>query len=228
METDLISNPIGWAERLRKAFEKTGWTKAELARRSRVSYDNVNKYLRGQVQQPRGDAMERIAKALNLDPLYLMTGVRPGPAVSEAAIPIRGRVAAGVWMEVETTDNENLDWLPFNPFPHHPSGSVYALIVDGDSMDRIAPDGATIICIDIAMTGVSLREGDVAIVERRRGQEGLREVTAKRVDLIDGTLWLVPQSTNPKWESARYRLADCRDDTEIRVIAKLEYILRKP
>lgn len=217
-----------WDGRLRIAFDQSGLSMRELASRSGVAYDSVNKYLRGDVKQPRGDRLDKLALALKIDPLYLRIGLRPGPPVGEDAIPIRGKVAAGVWLEVGAIDDEPLGWMPFNPFPGHPKGSVYSLIVEGDSLDLVAPDGATIICVDLGMSGISLREDDVAIVERRQGQDGLREVTAKRVKLSDGELWLVPQSSNPRWQTQRFRLSDCVDDTEIRAIAKLEYVLTKP
>lgn len=217
-----------WDERLRMAFEASKMTMAELSRRSGVGYDSVNKYIRGDVKQPRGDSLDKLAEALEIDPLYLRVGLRPGPPVGEDAIPIRGKVAAGMWLEVGKIDDEPIGWLPFNPFPTHPKGSVYSLVVEGDSLDLIAPDGATIICTDLAMTGISLREEDVAIVERRRGQESLREVTAKRVKREGGELWLIPESSNPKWQTQKFRMTECADDTELRVIARLEYVVLKP
>src|SRR4051794_21702356 len=67
--------PMSWDQRLRDALAASGWSKAELARRSDVSYDNVNKYLAGEVKQPRGDTLEKLAGAFGLDPLFLAKGI---------------------------------------------------------------------------------------------------------------------------------------------------------
>jgi len=70
-----------WAKRLNTALKKSGWSKAELARRSGVGYDNLNKYLSGKVSQPRGDSLPRLAGALGIDSTWLRDGGRPSPAV---------------------------------------------------------------------------------------------------------------------------------------------------
>lgn len=225
MET---TNPETWSDRLKTAFNEKGWSMRELSDRAGVSYDSVNKYLRGDVKQPRGDTLDKLASALQTSPLYLREGLHPGSRVSTSQIPTRGEVAAGVWLEVSAIDDEPIAWLPFNPSPEFPEGSVYSLIVRGDSVDRVAPDGSTLIVLDLGLSGVSLKDGDLAIVERRMHQDGLREVTAKRVRQMDGELHLIPESTNPKWQTAKFRLADCDGDVEMRAIARVEYILQKP
>jgi transcriptional regulator with XRE-family HTH domain len=217
-----------WAERLREVFDEKGWTMRELSSRSGVSYDSVNKYLRGDVKQPRGNTLDKLASALQTSSLYLREGLHPGPRVSTNQIPVRGEVAAGVWLEVSAIDDEPIRWLPFNPAPEYVEGALYSLIVRGDSVDKIAPDGCTLIVLDLGLSGVSLKDGDLAIVERRMHQDGLREVTAKRVRQMDGELHLIPESTNPKWQTAKFRLADCDGDVEMRAIARVEYILQKP
>lgn len=217
-----------WHLRLRTAVDEKGWTIKELSKRSGVSYDSVNKYLRGEVAQPRGKTLDKIADALQTSSLYLKEGLHPGPRVGLSQTPVRGEVAAGVWLEVRAIDDDPIDWLPFNPAPEFPDGSIYSLIVRGDSVDRVAPDGSTLVVVDLGLSGVSLKDGDLAIVERRMHQDGLREVTAKRVRQIDGELHLIPESNNPKWQTSRFKLADCHDDTELRAIARVEFILKRP
>ena len=45
-----------WVKRLNDALQRSGWSKSELARRSGVNYDSLNKYLAGKVEHPRGDS----------------------------------------------------------------------------------------------------------------------------------------------------------------------------
>ena len=69
-----------WAKRLNDAFEQSGWSKAEFARRTGVNYDSLNKYLTGKVEQPRGDSLPRLAKSLGVSGLWLREGVGPKAA----------------------------------------------------------------------------------------------------------------------------------------------------
>ena len=64
-----------WTKRLNGALKTSGWSKAELARRSGISYDSLNKYLAGKVDQPRGDSLPRLAQALGVSALWLREGV---------------------------------------------------------------------------------------------------------------------------------------------------------
>jgi len=132
-----------WKQRLKKAFDEKGWSKAKLARESGVREDNVRKYVAGKVEQPRGDTLDRLADALGLDPLYLKEGLEEAVtaklvswvsatnfAAPDAPIDMEGArtvVATGI----------------------NPSGQWIALEVEGDSMDRISPPGS-IIFVDIS------------------------------------------------------------------------------
>jgi len=64
-----------WAERLRAAMADRNVSMAELSRRSGVPYDSITKYLRGAVDQPRGETMRRISAALDVDYLWLRDNI---------------------------------------------------------------------------------------------------------------------------------------------------------
>jgi len=66
-----------WAKRLNDSLHQSGWSKAELARRSGISYDSLNKYLAARVDNPRGDSLPRLASALGLNIIWLRDGVGP-------------------------------------------------------------------------------------------------------------------------------------------------------
>ena len=69
-----------WVKRLNEALRKSGWSKAELARRSGVDYDSLNKYLAGKVEHPRGDSLPRLARALGVGNLKGRGGGRGAKA----------------------------------------------------------------------------------------------------------------------------------------------------
>jgi 7-cyano-7-deazaguanine reductase len=66
-----------WEKRLNDAFRATGWSKAELGRRSGIQYDSLNKYLAGKVEHPRGDSFPRLAKSLGVSLSWLRDGIGP-------------------------------------------------------------------------------------------------------------------------------------------------------
>lgn len=201
---------------------------AELSRMSKVPYDSVNKYLRGEVENPRGDTLTKLADALGTNVPFLRDGVQDRKTLSSRGIPLRGTVAAGVWLEVGDITNEPEDWVPFNPAPKYPEGAVYCLTVQGDSVDKVAPHGFLLVCVDVLESGVTVRDGDLVIVERSRQQGGLKETTAKRVRTVPGGVELYPESTNPKWQPLFIRNDQADEDETIRIIAKVEFILSRP
>lgn len=45
-----------------------------MSKRSGVPYDNILKYCSGKVRQPRGSVVEQLSEALDVDPVWFMTG----------------------------------------------------------------------------------------------------------------------------------------------------------
>lgn len=217
-----------WNDRLRKLVEEQGLSKAELSRRAKVPYDSVNKYLRGNTDNPRGKTMEKLATALGTTELYLRTGLVDQKPISSHAVPFRGIVAAGVWSEADSGFDSSEEWLPFNPVPQYPEGSVYCLTVQGDSLDKLAPSGFILVCVDLYQSGLAFRDGDLVVVERLKQQDGLRETTAKRVRAVAGGFELYPESTNPKWKPVMFPAASDDLEETVRVLARVEFIMRKP
>ena len=77
-----------WTDRLNETLLQSGWSKTELARRSGVNYDSLNKYLAGKVAQPRGDIVHRLAHAFGVNAAWLRDGAgakdrTKGPAKAE-------------------------------------------------------------------------------------------------------------------------------------------------
>lgn len=65
---------LKWWQRLSARLYDLKWSKADLARRSGVAYDSVNKYLRGAVDKPRGDILEQLSRAVGRDSKWLLFG----------------------------------------------------------------------------------------------------------------------------------------------------------
>jgi phage repressor protein C with HTH and peptisase S24 domain len=64
----------GWSRRLRQRMEEKNWTGRDLARASKVDYENIAKYLKGAVAAPRGETLTKLAKAVDRDLKWLLHG----------------------------------------------------------------------------------------------------------------------------------------------------------
>jgi ribosome-binding protein aMBF1 (putative translation factor) len=63
-----------WSERLRSAMKDRALSCAELARRARLPAEIVRKYVLGDVDNPRGDKLERLADTLKVQVAWLRYG----------------------------------------------------------------------------------------------------------------------------------------------------------
>jgi transcriptional regulator with XRE-family HTH domain len=80
-----------WVENLREQLKAKGWSLEDLAAETGISLENIKKYHQGKVENPRGDAMRRLARAFD------MSEVRFRGATTEYAprVPKVGYVGAG-------------------------------------------------------------------------------------------------------------------------------------
>lgn len=164
-----------WYDRLQEAFEETGWTMAELARRSGVSYDLVTKYLAGKVKQPRGDVVDKLAGALQLDPDYLARGVQ-ADAPRSSSIPIVGYLGAGAVVEpdYEQVPPEGLDHVDL---PFAIPDDLIAFRVRGTSMQPVYRDGSTIVVYREQKRPIESFYGEEAAVRTSDGRRFIKTIT---------------------------------------------------
>lgn len=209
---------MNWNERLQTELDAKGWTKAELARRSGVPYDSINKYLRGSISQPRGDALDRIADALEIDRLWLKEGVMSPPAgisdrrelspprtVPSGRLPYAGRVAAGDWLTVDDFNQDLADSTVPAFVPRHPDFpklEQMAWRVVGSSMDLAGIlDGMWLVgasYADYVDRIGELDNGFFVVVERSRYQGAERELTVKEVQFARKGIRLIPRSSESR------------------------------
>lgn len=157
---DIFSNPLetqsghslpmyAWAKRLNEKFKKAGMTKRQLAHSSGVNYDVVNKCLRGEVENPRGDTMRRLASALGTTEIFLRSGedsvsdrsqVMQGSPQGEARfltgakdLPILGRARGGE--EGFFIDNGEVAGFTMRPYILDGVSEAYAVEVFDTSME---------------------------------------------------------------------------------------------
>lgn len=140
--------------------------------------------------------INKIAKCLDVQVAELFGNILP---VDEHGLPVLGEVQAGVWKEVDNADEAKYAVLPIGPDPRFPGAEQFALMVRGESMNRVFPPGQYVVCVRWAQIGRGPRDGDLVIVERRR--DGLVEATCKRVAIKNQKIYLMPESNDPRWQN---------------------------
>ena len=129
------------------------------------------------------------------------------PTPSDSYAPIAGNVAAGEAREVFELGYES-HWVRPDILESYPDG--FFLVIKGDSMDRVLPDG----CFAFVAPG-PVMSGDVAAVKVNGD-----EATVKRVTVMDGLVVLSPESSNPEHKR---RVIDSTDPDapSVRLIGKV-------
>lgn len=109
---------------------------------------------------------------------------------------IRGEVQAGAWHD--RPEWPRGDWKPIT-LPRaeiHKGTRSYFLIVRGNSMNQLYPEGTIIECVNLPEYDGSLKSGD-KVVCVRRDRSGLYETTCKEYRLRNGVAQLWPRSDDP-------------------------------
>lgn len=151
----------------------------------------------------------------------------PPPAEFDApldAIVVMGEVQAGIWREVQFLDDTFLGTLFLQPTHKPLLGNAIGLIVRGESLNKIAKDADILVVESTTKTGTVPHDGELVIVERKRHQEGLIEVSAKRLRGNGTELW--PESTDPRFQEPL--VLGEHDDETVQIIGLVHYIVRTP
>lgn len=77
-----------WSARLRSWMQEKDWNVPALARESKVSEENIYKYLRGRTEAPRGEILSKLAGAFNRTAQELQYGVQNSAVVATKRIPL--------------------------------------------------------------------------------------------------------------------------------------------
>ncbi|NCE65033.1 helix-turn-helix domain-containing protein [Pseudoflavonifractor sp. 524-17] len=169
----------------------------------------IHKYESGIVVNLKRATVERLARALDTTPAYLL-GLESAPLPPEALpytpthrIPILGRIAAGLPIYAE----QNIEGYTYTDL--NGNGEYFALRITGDSMNALGINDGYLI---IVRRQDEVENGEVAVVL----VDG-EDATVKRFYTTDSTVTLMPQSTNPIHQPQIYDL----HKTSIKVLGKV-------
>ena len=182
---------------IRAVLDKLGITASELARRAGVAPTTFTRFLNSRKHATHLSAttLQKVADA---------SGIQP-PSPSPVSLPkladplnlkVWGRIAAGVWREVSTTEEEaDLGTVPVAPLPKYAGRKQYALLVEGPSVNRKIKPGDYAICVEYGDMPNGFQDGQYIHIERHRS--GLVEATVKLVKVTAGGVELWPDSDHP-------------------------------
>lgn len=220
-------------ERLRQARKDAGYNSVrDAARALGMVYSTYAGHENGAREFDDQDA-QRYARKFRVSLEWLLTG-RLSPTIQPvknpvATIPLSGIVRAGTWQEADSGGGFELQrFVP--SAPDAPAEWQYAFTVEGTSLNRIAQPGDVLICLDLIKSQASIENNDLVIVERLRYGGQMLERTAKRVRKTTAGFELWPESDDPEFQEPIHLDGGDENDetTEIRVAAKVLWIMRKP
>lgn len=182
-------------DKIRMLREQNGMTQGEVAKAVGLKTPAIYKYEKGLIVNPKRSLIEKLAKLFEVSPAYLL-GVETDnelPSFSYIHIPVG--ISAG-----KLEDCEGLSILPRMTVPDAMMGKyardphVVIMHVNGESMNRIIENGATI----AVLTNIEksqLRNGDIVIACTGPSY------TVKRFynDTENRIVVLSPDSTDPEF-----------------------------
>lgn len=181
---------------LRDNLKRTGISQAALSRMlPGAPQSAINKILRG-IREISADEL------IALENIFAQQAPRQGLAsakpISEVKlIRLLGEVAGGVWREMDSIDFDET-FLNYPLDPRWPEGSVYALRVRGNSINRQAKDGEIAVVLNLDAAPRDFKDGDWVVVERLR--RDVIECTIKLVRGRPGDWLLFPDSDDPRFQ----------------------------
>jgi transcriptional regulator with XRE-family HTH domain len=191
-----------------------GITYTELARRAGIDSATLTRFMNKPSYKPNlsNTTVQKISEAV----------MRPEPeyqsltrAINLQTVKVLGTAAAGLWKDVSIiADDYAHEQIPVVENPRYAGFPQYALLVEGNSVNRKIKDGEYAICASWPELGIEPKDGQYVHVERNRG--GLHEATIKLVRINGAVVELWPDSSDPRF-TAPIVYAHSDEDTEVRI-----------
>ena len=180
---------MNFGERVKRARLERKMTLLEVAERLGRTEATVQRYESGNIKNPKSDTIQELADALKVSPSYLMGWEDDLPSnVHQLSrqivrIPILGSISCGDPLLAEENikgyRNESPDLLP--------SGELYYLEANGDSMEPSIPNGSLV----LIRKQPEVENGQIAAVLIN----GYEEATLKRVRYQGENMILYPDNS---------------------------------
>lgn len=194
-------------DNLRALINASGRSARAISLSAGLGATAIKDILSGKSRDPGAGTLAAIAQelAVPVSDLLADAGLSTTPPTSHVKLapkflPVRYKVQAGLWYEIDAEEPPEHVSLAVLPDPRYAEFPQWLEKVVGDSVDQKIPPNQYAHVVDAIELGYAARHGDWVVVERRRDQGAVRERTIKQVEITrDGTVMLQPRSNNPKW-----------------------------
>lgn len=187
------------SDRLRQLRIKRGFSTAADAAKAFGWNEHTYKSHENGIRGIKLEAARKYASALGTSAAYILTGGRSDLQTvnSVSHLHVVARVSAGTFRYDEPIDDGGF-FVPFVPRGDIPAGAQYAVIIDGQSVNKRIPDGAFAICALYDSVPGGAQHGQLVHVVRERGD--LHEHTIKELRFSREGMQLFPVSTDPRFQ----------------------------
>lgn len=164
-----------------------GWSQQELAEKLDTTQQTIQRYESG-ARDIKSSVLIKLSSVLGVTISYLLGMENAAlPNNSTIDVPLYGRIAAGEPIEmVEVEDSQPVPIKVHEKFP-----DAFLLRVEGDSMNRILPNGSYALIDPAQKEPISGKPYAVCV-------NGF-DATIKRVRRLNNGFELVPDSTDPTY-----------------------------
>lgn len=185
----------------------------------------------------------RYARAFKVAPTWLLLGDEAlgasGATAIGAPLPDAAQIEAGLDAIVGARPAQIMDGRALRPASEavvglvsiprdsrYPQVAQFVLVVEGESVNRVARDGDRLLCVDIDMLGLPPAQGDLVLIERV-GAMGT-ETSIRRLRWLGRRIALSFDSTHADWRETMI-LSEGTGLSEhgVKVIAKALFVFRR-
>ncbi|AXC27584.1 MULTISPECIES: LexA family transcriptional regulator [Acetobacter] len=166
---------------------------------------NTIRHIRKRGHSPKIENLCKLAYFFGVPPAYFLEAAAVGGEASDGqmlqvqTVFVKGAVQAGRWKDA-------VEWAPTDWYPvytptniRYPNVEKFGLLVRGDSMNKVYPDGSIVIAIKFSDIGSCPQIGQRVVVVRR-SVDGF-EATVKKFDKDGkGRIILWPESFSPEYQ----------------------------
>lgn len=168
---------------IRKLRQDRGWTIRDLSELVGMHFTNIARIERSE-RKLTFDSVERFANAFGVTPGEVIEDPFNQNVARVQQIPVIGQVAAGAWREAVRCPDDTIT-APVS------GKNIFALRVDGSSMDKVAPHGALVL---VDPDQFDLHDGRRYVVMNEEAETTFKQYRA-------GPARLEPMSSDPAHET---------------------------
>lgn len=193
-----------FSRNLDKLIKKQGKTVMDLSEELGISYSTVSDWKNGK-KMPRGGSLQKLSDYFGVNLSVLLeedtdSHLRSPQEISydEIELPLYGDVAAGALAELESVDVWDVETVKLPKLllqKYASNDNLFAMKVNGDSMDKIIPNGSLIVVKPIEQS--LYKDGDI-IVFSYNGEYSLKKY---RPNVMENFVIFESDSKNPDFKN---------------------------